>query len=86
MGLDFLLPDFLTQYQQTHQVRFKWKVVARELGLISAAKTGLRRGSKAQAGRIQAIGFRRLGREAVGHVPDALMLQLDAALRLHLAL
>lgn len=54
--------------------------------LLPAAETGLQHDSKAQAKQIRAIGFSRLGREAVGQIPDALVARLDAALRLHLAL
>ncbi|MDV6374268.1 type II toxin-antitoxin system PemK/MazF family toxin [Deinococcus sp. ZS9-10] len=54
--------------------------------LLPAAETGLPQDRKAQAEQIRSIGFSRLGREAVGHIPGALMLRLDAALRLHLNL
>lgn len=54
--------------------------------LLPAAVTGLEADSKAQAEQIRAIRFSRLWREPVGHVPTALMDQLNAALRLHLAL
>jgi mRNA interferase MazF len=54
--------------------------------LLTAAETGLNEDSKAQAEQVRAIGFSRFGRTAIGHLPGPLMEQLDAALRLHLAL
>ena len=54
--------------------------------LLPAAETGLNEDSKAQAEQVRAIGFSRFGSTAVGHLSDTLMQQLDAALRLHLAL
>jgi mRNA interferase MazF len=53
--------------------------------LLPAARTGLERDSKAQAEQVRSVSFERLG-AALGSVPDALMRDLDEALRLHLAL
>ena len=53
--------------------------------LLSAAETGLRGDSKAQAEQVRSIDVTRLGR-VVGRVPAPLMRQLDEALRLHLSL
>jgi|SRR6266851_4691030 len=47
--------------------------------------TGLKRNSKAQAEQVRSIAVERVGRQ-LGHLPVALMAQLDEALRLHLAL
>ena len=52
---------------------------------LLAAATGLRRDSKAQAEQIRSVAVERLG-ERIGLVPIAIMLQIDEALRLHLAL
>jgi len=54
--------------------------------LLPAGETGLAHDSKAQAEQIRTIRFARLGKAPVGHVPPTLMIRLDAALRLHLAL
>jgi mRNA interferase MazF len=53
--------------------------------LLPAAVTGLDRDSKAQAEQVRSIAVERLG-DRLGVVPAALMLQIDEALRLHLAL
>ena len=53
--------------------------------LLPAASTGLELDSKAQAEQIRAVAVERVG-SRVGAVPSALMLQIDEALRLHLAL
>ena len=53
---------------------------------LAAQETGLSGDSKAQAEQVRAIGFSRFSNAAVGHLSDSLMEQLDAALRLHLAL
>lgn len=55
-----------------------------QLGLPAAA-TGLDRDSKAQAEQVRAVAVFRIGRK-LGAVPGSLMLKLDDALRLHLAL
>ena len=52
---------------------------------LLAAATGLRQDSKAQAEQIRSVAVERLG-ERIGLVPVAIMLQIDEALRLHLAL
>ncbi len=52
---------------------------------LAAATTGLRQDSKAQAEQVRSVAVERIG-EQVGMVPAALMLQVDEALRLHLAL
>ncbi|TMD08023.1 MAG: type II toxin-antitoxin system PemK/MazF family toxin [Chloroflexi bacterium] len=52
---------------------------------LPAAATGLRQDSKAQAEQIRSVAVERLG-ERIGLVPAAIMLQIDEALRLHLAL
>lgn len=52
---------------------------------LPAAATGLRQDSKAQAEQVRSLAVERLG-EAIGLVPAAIMLQIDEALRLHLAL
>ncbi len=52
---------------------------------LPAAATGLRQDSKAQAEQVRSVAVERLG-ERIGLVPAALMLQIDEALRLHLAL
>lgn len=53
--------------------------------LLPAAETGLRRDSKAQAEQVRSVAVERLG-QRLGRVPAALMLRIDEALRLHLAL
>ncbi len=53
--------------------------------LLSAAATGLRQDSKAQADQVRSVSMERLG-EQIGLVPAAIMLHIDEALRLHLAL
>jgi len=52
---------------------------------LPAATTGLRQDSKAQAEQVRSVAVERLG-ERIGLVPAAIMLQIDEALRLHLAL
>ena len=47
--------------------------------------TGLDLDSKAQAEQVRSIAVERLGRR-LGNVPPPLMVKLDEALRLHLAL
>ncbi len=53
--------------------------------LLAATDTGLVRDSKAQAEQVRSISVERVSRK-VGTVPPALMLLIDDALRLHLAL
>ncbi|HKC18600.1 MAG TPA: type II toxin-antitoxin system PemK/MazF family toxin [Candidatus Dormibacteraeota bacterium] len=53
--------------------------------LLPAGTTGLQQDSKAQAEQVRSIAVERAG-ELVGQVPAALMLEVDEALRLHLAL
>ncbi len=53
--------------------------------LLAAAETGLHRDSKAQAEQVRSIAAERVS-DKVGTVPAALMLAIDDALRLHLAL
>ena len=53
--------------------------------LLLAAVTGLEHDSKAQAEQVRSISVERLG-PVVGEVPPDLMVNLDEALRLHLAL
>lgn len=53
--------------------------------LLPADLTGLPQDSKAQAEQVRAVAFERIG-ERVGVVPDALLMALDDALRLHLDL
>ncbi|MGI8929603.1 MAG: type II toxin-antitoxin system PemK/MazF family toxin [Candidatus Limnocylindrales bacterium] len=53
--------------------------------LLSAGETGLDRDSKAQAEQIRSIAVERVG-DRLGVVPNAIMLDIDEALRLHLAL
>ena len=53
--------------------------------LLPSTATGLDRDSKAQAEQVRSIDVERVG-PTVGIVPGALMLDLDEALRLHLAL
>lgn len=52
---------------------------------LPAAATGLRQDLKAQAEQVRSVAVERLG-ERIGLVPAAVMLQIDEALRLHLAL
>jgi mRNA interferase MazF len=52
---------------------------------LPAASTGLGRDSKAQAEQVRSIDAGRVGRP-IGHVPPGLMVEVEAALRLHLAL
>jgi mRNA interferase MazF len=52
---------------------------------LPSASTGLERDSKAQAEQVRSIAVERLGAR-LGAVPGALMLEIDEALRLHLAL
>lgn len=53
--------------------------------LLEATETGLGRDSKAQAEQIRAVAVERVGKK-LGAVPASVMLDLDEALRLHLAL
>lgn len=53
--------------------------------LLPAADTGLDRDSKAQAEQIRSIAVDRVG-DRLGIVPNALMLEIDEALRIHLVL
>lgn len=53
--------------------------------LLPAGATGLSRNSKAQAEQVRSVSVDRIG-EQVGATPPALMLEIDEALRLHLAL
>jgi mRNA interferase MazF len=53
--------------------------------LLSAATTGLRVDSKAQAEQVRSISVERLGR-SLGRVPATSMSEIDNALRLHLKL
>jgi mRNA interferase MazF len=53
--------------------------------LLPAADTGLQQDSKAQAEQVRSVAVERMG-EQVGQVPAPIMLDLDEALRLHLAL
>ncbi|HXR27340.1 MAG TPA: type II toxin-antitoxin system PemK/MazF family toxin [Candidatus Baltobacteraceae bacterium] len=53
--------------------------------LLPAAATGLGRDSKAQAEQVRSIAVERVG-ERLGVVPNAIMLDVDEALRLHLGL
>src|ERR1700694_3001684 len=52
---------------------------------LAAAATGMRQDSEGQAEQVRSVAVARLG-ERVGLVPAAIMLQIDEALRLHLAL
>lgn len=52
---------------------------------LPAAATGMRQDSKAQADQVRSVAVERLG-ERIGSVPAAIMLNIDEALRLHLAL
>ncbi len=53
--------------------------------LLPAAETGLERDSKAQAEQVRSISVERVG-DRLGVVPNAIMLGIDEALRLHLGL
>ena len=53
--------------------------------LLPANLTGLENDSKAQAEQVRSISVERIG-NAIGVVPQDLMVELDEALRLHLAL
>ncbi len=53
--------------------------------LLPADATGLQQDSKAQAEQVRSIAVERVG-EQIGQVPAAIMLAIDEALRLHLAL
>jgi mRNA interferase MazF len=53
--------------------------------LLTAATTGLQQDSKAQAEQVRSVAVQRVG-ELIGQVPAAVMLDIDEALRLHLAL
>lgn len=53
--------------------------------LLRAVTTGLQMDSKAQAEQVRSIAVQHVGAR-VGRVPAATMLELDEALRLHLAL
>jgi mRNA interferase MazF len=53
--------------------------------LLPAAETGLDRDSKAQAEQIRSISVERVG-DQLGVIPNAIMLDIDEALRLHLGL
>ena len=53
--------------------------------LLPAADTGLARDSKAQAEQVRSVAVERIGAR-LGVAPHAIMLQIDEALRLHLAL
>lgn len=52
---------------------------------LPARSTGLRQDSKAQAEQIRSVAVERLG-EQIGTIPAPIMLKVDEALRLHLAL
>lgn len=52
---------------------------------LPAAHTGLDRNSKAQAEQVRSVAVERIGAR-LGTVPGPLMLEVDEALRLHLAL
>jgi mRNA interferase MazF len=53
--------------------------------LLPAKACGLPQRSKAQAEQVRSIAVQRVG-ETVGHLPAALVAELDEALRLHLGL
>ena len=52
---------------------------------LPAEESGLSRDSKVQAEQVRSVAVERIGR-TIGTVPPALMIEVDAALRLHLAL
>ncbi len=53
--------------------------------LLPSDRTGMPRDSKAQAEQVRSVAVERVGK-VVGRLPDDLSRELDAALRLHLAL
>jgi mRNA interferase MazF len=53
---------------------------------LAAAETGLGKDSKAMAQQVRTLDKGRLAQRASGLVPQEVMLQVDAALRLHLGL
>jgi len=53
--------------------------------LLPGGQAGLRRDSKAQAEQVRSVAVGRIGK-AVGHLPAALLAELDRALRVHLNL
>lgn len=53
--------------------------------LVPASGSGLQHDSKAQAEQVRSVSFGRLGAK-LGSVPARIMIDLDEALRLHLAL
>ena len=53
--------------------------------LLPAQDTGLDRDAKAQAEQVRSVAIERIGNR-LGVVPNAMMLKIDEALRLHLAL
>jgi mRNA interferase MazF len=53
--------------------------------LLRTAESGLDRDSKAQAEQVRSIAVERMG-DRLGVVPNAIMLDIDEALRLHLSL
>jgi mRNA interferase MazF len=53
--------------------------------LLLAATTGLEQDSKAQAEQVRSVPVERVGQQ-IGQVPANIMLDIDEALRLHLAL
>ena len=60
------------------------RVYAFQVGLPSAA-TGLERDSKAQAEQIRSVAVERIGAR-LGTVPDAILRDLEEAIRLHLGM
>jgi mRNA interferase MazF len=54
--------------------------------LLPAGTAGLNRDSKAQAEQVRTIDVTRLSKRRLGAVPGSMLVRLDAALRLHLAL
>jgi len=53
--------------------------------LLPAVATGLEQDSKAQAEQVRSVAVERVGQQ-IGQVPATIMLDIDEALRLHLAL
>jgi mRNA interferase MazF len=53
--------------------------------LLPAETTGLEQDSKAQAEQVRSVAVERVGQQ-LGQVPASVMLDIDEALRLHLAL
>jgi len=53
---------------------------------LPAEATGLPRDSKAQAEQVRALAFERFAPDPVGVLPERYLLQVEAALRLHLGL